>query len=561
VNCRTRKLSLTSFALIASTLFASTALLAAPQDDAVSKMDKDAMEKKYLQADFPGAEAELKQAIEKCGKDGCTPKVKAKLYSHLAMMLIFQKKENDGKKAFIEALQLDKTIEPDANYATPDINKVFEAAKKEAKSAPPPATTTTNPPSQKLPASDLGHVPVLEQKINTPVPIFVKQSKDFFSVTLNYKPYGESWKKLDLMPMAGGFGGEIPCKDTAVLGTIEYYIVANDKEGDLLGSAGSKKETYKLNIMNSISGKAPSLPGKSAPEQCHAMDVCPPGIDLPECQKTGLGYGSKCTGPGQCNKGDHLACIEGTCQPGEEEDSSDGPSGPHKKNWLSLGVSLDVALVTGSDLCSESNYQSGNYTCFKGNDETYVGQPQTGKGGDLAGFAQLGTIRILAGYDREIVNNLLIGTRLGFAFRGGPQPLGGKAFMPFHAELRGTYFLGKEVLSRKGVRPFVYLAGGLAQVDAKIPDVLVPDDCGRITADKADNVPSPVDSLTCVPSTNGAIKVDAWKKLGTGFAAVGLGAVYAVSANTGLSFDLKFATFFGTSGFAVSPTLGIVQGF
>ena len=50
-------------------------------------------------------------------------------------------------------------------------------------------------------------------------------------------------------------------------------------------------------------------------------------------------------------------------------------------------------------------------------------------------------------------------------------------FLPYHGELKLAYWIGKEPFAKKGLRPYVHLGGGVAQIDAKLPVTIV--DCSN----------------------------------------------------------------------------------
>ena len=98
-----------------------------------------------------------------------------------------------------------------------------------------------------------------------------------------------------------------------------------------------------------------------------------------------------------------------------------------------------------------------------------------------------------------------------------------RRFLPFHGELRGTYWFGKGVFAKKGLRPYVHLGGGLAQVDGRVKVTIA--DCEPIVDDNTYNNcikgdPGVKDQTTGVP-------MDVWKKMGQGFITAGGGMVYA----------------------------------
>lgn len=560
-----RRSSLSTRSLLAALLVtgACTAVahdaFAAPKDAAALKLDKEAMDNDYLNVAFDKAKTKLDKALKECGSD-CSKETQVKLQMHLGIILVNMSKADDAKAAFAAALKLDPKAEPEKDFTSPDVQKAFDEAKKAAGSG-----ATEPPPTEKKPpknpegddgSGDFAHEAITEHPTNFPLAIYAQG--DAAKMTLHYKAFGGDWSKLEMKKMGKGFGVEIPCKDTSTSGTLQYYITGSDASGEPAGSNHSKKDPYKVTVKQKIAGETAHFPDKDAPGKCAAE--CPPG--LPGCGASKLGYGSKCTGPGQCEQG--LACVEGTCAPGNEAAGPGGEVDPGEgevapKNFASLNLIGDIAFVTGSDLCSQQNQIDGAYTCFKANDKQYAGKPAPGKGGALEGFAQFGTVRVTLGYDRRVKGNLLVGVRLGYAFRGGPQADGGNAFLPFHAELRGTYFIGSGVLTRPGLRPFVFLAGGAAQVDAKIPNVVVQNDCETTGGTE---VPLGKNCVRNQPASGtNNIDVDAWKRLGQGFVGGGVGAVYAINKKGGISAEVKLAGYFPSSGVAISPAIGYVQGF
>jgi tetratricopeptide (TPR) repeat protein len=563
-----RRSSLSTRSLIAAALLSAAGIVvahdayAAPGDAAAQKLDKEAMDSDYLNVAFDKAKSKLDKAIKECGSD-CSKETQVKLQLHLGIILANMGKPAEAKDAFVAALKLDGKAEPEKDFTSPDVQKAFDEAKKSA-----PAASEDPPKDEKKPKKpagddedgdvkgDLRHEAVTEHQSSVPLPIWAS-GEGVGKMVLHYKPFGGDWTKLEMKKMGKGFGAEIPCKDTSTSGTLQYYITAQDSAGDSAGANGSKRDPYKVTVKQKISGDLAHFPDKDPPAKCAAE--CPPG--LPGCTTARLGYGSKCTGPGQCESG--LACIEGTCSPGDENKTDEpGDTGEiAPKNFFSFNLIGDIALVSGSDLCSKQNQIDGAYTCFKSNDKQYAGDPPAGKGGALEGFAQFGTMRVTLGYDRRVASNFLVGVRLGYAFRGGPQADGGNAFLPFHAELRGTYYIGKDALTKVGLRPYVFLSGGAAQVDAKIPNVVVRNDCQQRAGDA--NISA--DCVKPLPNDKNAspnnIDVDAWKRLGQAFVGGGVGAVYAINKKGGVSVEVKAAGYFPSSGFAVSPAIGYVQGF
>ncbi len=537
--------------LVASAL--AVPALAGPKDSAAQKLDKQAMDEDYLNVRFADAEDKLNKAIKECGDSGCDAKLKAKIYVHLGIIQVNGGKKADAVKSFAAALKVDSGVTPEKDFTSPDVEKAFAEAKgqkggDDTKGGDTKGGDTKGGDDKAEPSSDLKHDAVTEAPVNTPLPIWVGAEDGVKKFFLNYKPFGAEWTKIEMKRVGRGFGAEIPCKDVSVSGTLRYYITAIDSDGSPVGAAGSKKQPYEVKIANKISGDPPSFPGKDPPQACKGKGDCPPGLKEAGCESSALSYGSKCTGPGQCSKGDGLACIDGTCQPGSEGDSDDdagGEDGPAKKNWFSFSLQVDEAFVNGGSVCTADNAKTGNWICFKSGEKQYNPKAASDAGrknfGTVSGapFA-LGTMRALVGYDRLLAPNMLLGARIGYAFYGGGPAVGATKFQPLHAEARFTYYIGKGVMSRPGVRPYVYAGGGMAQVDGKVPGVPVSNDD---------------------PTASKGITVDAYRKMGTTFAGAGGGIVYAINKKGGVILDLKGNLFFGTSGMSVAQTIGYVQGF
>ncbi len=202
---------------------------------------------------------------------------------------------------------------------------------------------------------------------------------------------------------------------------------------------------------------------------------------------------------------------------------------------------MDIAFIGGSNVCGSG----GGYECYDAGttDQPYAGPPYPGTG--ITTGAALGTNRILLSYDRAFTANIMAGVRIGYALFGGPPAVTDNkqdqdpkndetiAFLPFHAELRVSYYFGQGALAKKGLRPYVFAGGGMAQVDVKVPVTVF--DCSqptfkatpstRPTASQGKPIAGPMgqDQSKLLSQR----KLDAWKKLGQGFVAGGGGLVFA----------------------------------
>jgi hypothetical protein len=208
---------------------------------------------------------------------------------------------------------------------------------------------------------------------------------------------------------------------------------------------------------------------------------------------------------------------------------------PFKRNWFSLDFQVDALLLpSASNACAGGT----GYTCFGSN--YYADRPLAGADDVVDGGVKLATMRVLLGYDRALAANFMVGANVGYAFNGGPQRPGGRAFEPFHAEAHASFWLGHAPLARAGLRFFVAGAIGMQEVDASIPvDVY---------------------QTTAAYQAGQSQNLTAWKKTGTGFAAIGLGAMYAITPAGGIVLELRGQQMFPTAGAGAALQLGYAIG-
>jgi hypothetical protein len=234
--------------------------------------------------------------------------------------------------------------------------------------------------------------------------------------------------------------------------------------------------------------------------------------------------------------------------PDEKEQPDDAGPDLGIVNWLSAGLQQDFLMFSGaSGVCGPD--QPEELSCFRAGDE--FRDPLTvrtaGTGGEVAGGFRPATTRLLIGYDRVLfIPNFSIGARLGYAIGGGPAEPNGASFVPFHAELRGTYWFAPIAVGK--IRPYAMVGGGLAQVDSSVTTEVV---------DQGPQGQIPLDDQ----GQPRASRVTVWKKTGTTFASLGGGAMYPLSKNGGITAELKAVLLFPSSGATVSLQAGYTHGF
>lgn len=435
-------------------LLPSTPVQAATQDAAAQELADQAIFTDYLQLDFKSGEKKLKKAIQLCEKGTCSANVAAQVHRDLAVIYITgMKRSEDGRQLLVKALHLDPNIALDADLTTPELIRVFAAAKED-----------------------------------------VAQE--------------ESDRKAAVG--AAAVGGAAVAAGAA----------SGDADVELTGegTAGESAAPDQSPAKGSMDDPSPG-----------SID-CPP--DFPGCKAVGEDTGA-------------------VAEP-EEAAREIGV-----RNWLSAALQQDFLMFSAaSGVCGPE--QPDELSCYRAGDVYRPGTADNtaGDGGTITGGFRLGTTRLMLGYDRVLLPNISAGVRVGYALGGGPTEPEGAAFVPIHAELRGTYWFGP--IEPGKLRAFATLSGGLAQVDSKVTTQVV-------------DVCSP-EAAAAVGCTVGQIPVDAngnpapstvtvWKKTGTTFAAIGGGALYPLDEHSGISAELKAVLLFPSSGVSVALQAGYTYGF
>ena len=540
----------------------------APKDAAVNRIADDAINNDYLALHFNEAVKKLRGALVTCGANACSPQVRARLHRDLGVVLIAGlNRAGEGKKEFAEALKADPRVTLQKDLTTPAIEQAFQAARggASAPSAPPAGA------AQPSGGGDIIHTPASEQAVLTPLPIYVELPAGVSAtkVLVMYKPFGTSdWQKLELRKLQDGYGGEIPCQAVgSTTGDLSYYIQANDAEGDVVALNGSRKSPNKVPIQNEIAGEAPHLPGRPAPAKCRDKADCPPGFPGCASGKRAKAWGASCEQDRECGEG--LACKAGTCETGEKRDSGESSSGkpcetssdceageacnsaktceekagPRKKIWVSFNIQQDISFVPAQqDVCgSPTNVAPNAFTCFDQDGFLYndygipqASDPEMGTGNEIKGGPRRSTLRLLFDFSYLLGKNFTIGARLGYVL--GTQP--DRPLAKFHGEARVAYWFGGDPFAKKSLRPYLAAMGGLAEVDDKFS----------------------VQVFETVSGYDPNPTLNVWRRGARTFAGGAAGVMIPTASNMGILAELKVQSFFPTSAFTFSPSLGYALG-
>ena len=595
-----RRLSLRLLCLLLTLALPASAQFT--RDNAANKKIDEAVNEHYLATDFEKAEGVLTGVVQACG-DKCSPQVIARAWMYVGIVRGSGKNDQAGaREAFQKAIGSDPQVKLDTALATPETQKTFDTSGGAGGSAAPPEPVASEPAPAATGGGGEEDGPggmkctpdAMEIETRRPVPVECVTDEEAAGVELRYKPFGGEWKTVKMTKKGDAFRAEIPCIDTKTAGDLKVYARAKDAAGETVDNWGSKNKPTNYTMGESVTGEPPAFAGEAAPARCADSAECPP--DFPGCgggkTRGDIDWGGKCENSTECKSGllcesgvcetapscetgndcSTGVCTEGKCDVGDDVASS---AGPYKKNWIGLHFGLDIAVIGGPNVCGAG----GGYECYDAGttDSPYGGPPFPGTG--IATGTAVATKRIMLSYDRAFTPNFTAGVRLGYALGGGPPAIINfgdpktpaddekTAFLPFHAELRLSYWFGQGALGKKGLRPYLFAGGGLAQVDAKVPVTIF--DCGlKNSADESvDAAGNVINGKACEagdPSVRQRElkqrRIDAWKKLGQGFVAGGGGIVYAINPQLGVQANFNFMYMLGSSGPVLEPSLGLVYG-
>jgi hypothetical protein len=477
----------------------------------------------YLGTDYATGAARLQRALRACGPTKCTPATRAMLLRDIGTMQFRAGDVGAARKSWAQAIKVDPSLALNPDYDAPDLHAAWDEAKGGGGEG-----------GGEQPTGDFAHTPAAEQKINTPLPVYVEYQGTSTVARAIVKYKGASatdWARVDLKRMGSGWGGVIPC-GSLTRGTMRYWIQGFDDGGDPIASSGDPKHPYTVPIRDELSGEPPHLPGKPPPRACGEDTECPPG--LPGCAE---------------EKGTER-------EPGAEKPAP--PPGTFVRFWFGIAGELPefVNMPSGDALCKLTSAavpaNSAGIFCTNPDGSDFPSRQSSAQNSALTdptaaghsdGGVKVGDVRVMAAFDYALSANFLVGARVGTllnSYTGQAAVTDGKAFGPkIHLEARATYLFGDAPLAHTGFAPMVFVGTGVSEFD------------GHST------------SVVTLNNVAGQQPVNLWVTDGPFFLAVGGGVRYQFSLRAAFTAAARVNTVIGGNGVMLTygPEVGVLYGF
>ncbi len=519
----------------------SAAVPAMAVDPRAEAAAKDAIRKTasdYAAEDYATAAARLDKALRSCAGKMCSPGTKAFVLRDLGTMQFKMGDKDAAANSFAQALALDRDIDLSSKYESPDVRAAWNRAKAAA------AEKGGGPPPEQPIGGDFTHTPAPEQKIRTPLPIYVEppEGTSLTRVVVKYRGARMSdWGKVELAKEGDGWGGLIPC-GAVTQGALVYWIQGFDSSGSPVASSGDPKHPFTVPIRTQTSGDEPSLPGKPPPR------ACTPGSGS-DSGDGGDGGGDEGAGGAAAEHRRYARLwvgVSGTFEfvstPTADAPCVLNPSGA-MKGYPANPSNLYCVDSNGND------FPPRNQAGFNINSSLLQALPSNpGAAGHANGGIQAGDVRLMLTVDYALSQNLLVGGRMGIVFNSYPGSAasqdGRAAGFKVHVEGRATYLLGAAPLETVGFVPMGFAGLGLGEFD------------GHVTTVVSQPNPQPGGAPLTQP-------VDVWLTDGPFFFVVGAGARYQFSPRLAGTLAARLNIAIGGNGVlpTYGPEVGVVYGF
>ena len=137
----------------------------------------------------------------------------------------------------------------------------------------------------------LKHDPITEAPVGKPLPVSVSKASPAKKLVVYYlPPEADDWAKVKMKRAGKEWRALVPCSATAHPGTLQYYVVGEDEDGELVKHAGSKAHPFEVALKKKLSGEPPTFSGEEPPTSCD---------EVPDCTSDSEGSGLQGQGQGQ----------------------------------------------------------------------------------------------------------------------------------------------------------------------------------------------------------------------------------------------------------------------
>jgi hypothetical protein len=519
MNRPARTLAVATAVMFAGAAATPSAWALDPRTEAAAKGAIKKAAQKYRANDYASALILLGRAAHACGASRCAEGTKAAVLRDLGAVQLRSGDKLAASKSFSDALALQPSLDVSPDYDAADVRAAWDEAKGGA--APSGANAA---------GGDFVHTPAPEQATNTPLPVYVESPGSRFArVIVKYKgAHMKEWQRLELKQVGDGWGGVIPC-DKVTLGAVRYWVEGLDANGEAVATAGDPEHPFTVPIRDEISGEAPHLPNRPAPQECEE------------------------------DEGQRKDEEESAAHPPAASEAEAPVHGEYSRWWIGVAGAVDLlSLPEGDDLCALTStgapQNASGYYCTNPNGSDFPSRTNPaqnaslirGQAGHVDGGLQAGDVRVLLAVDYALTPEILVGARVGYLYNSYPgsaavadhRAFGSKA----HVEVRGTYVFGGEPLQRTGFAPTAFVGGGASEFD------------GHTTAIVAQQTAAPV------PASQ---PVNVWLTNGPWFLSVGPGVRYQFSARAAFTAALRLNVAFGGLGALITygPETGFQYGF